>query len=65
MPMLSDKRSKQCRATAYRLLRHALIDSEAVKRLDQNLDWYIVKLVLFHGTHCCSPLNCLRLSQGR
>lgn len=45
MPMLSDKRSKQCRATAYQLLRHALIDSEAVKRLGQNLDWFLVKSV--------------------
>jgi Rapamycin-insensitive companion of mTOR, N-term len=48
MPMLSDKRSKQCRATAYRLLRHALVDSESVKRLEQHLDWFIVKLALFH-----------------
>jgi rapamycin-insensitive companion of mTOR len=51
MPMLSDKRTKHCRATAYRLLRHALVDSESVKRMEQNLDWFIVKLVPhFHTT---------------
>jgi hypothetical protein len=61
--MLSDKRSKQCRATAYQLLRHALIDSESVKRLDQNLDWFIVKSALFHDTY--RLLKCSRLHKGR
>ncbi|KAI0632054.1 hypothetical protein C8Q77DRAFT_1158732 [Trametes polyzona] len=44
LPSLADRASKQARATAYRLIRHALVDSHSVRRLgEQNLDWYIVK----------------------
>jgi hypothetical protein len=44
IPALADKCTKQCRAAAYRLIRHALVDSDSVKRLgEQALDWYIVK----------------------
>ncbi|KAF8631052.1 hypothetical protein AX15_002660 [Amanita polypyramis BW_CC] len=42
-PCLADSRSKHCRASAYRLIRHALVDAESVKCIDQSLDWYIVK----------------------
>lgn len=47
VPLLGDKHSKQCRAAAYRLIRHALVDSESVKRLSSTLDWYIVKLAVY------------------
>lgn len=44
IPALADKRSKHCRAAAYRVIRHALVDHDSVKRLgEQALDWYIVK----------------------
>ena len=44
IPALADLSSKQCRATAYRLIRHILVDSDSVKRLmEQPLEWYIVK----------------------
>ena len=44
LPALADKATKQSRATAYRLIRHALVDSHSVRRIgEQNLDWYIVK----------------------
>ncbi|KAI0917225.1 hypothetical protein AcW1_007525 [Taiwanofungus camphoratus] len=44
VPSLSDRSSKQCRATAYRLIRHSLVDVLSVKRLQElNLDWFIVK----------------------
>ncbi|KAK0188086.1 Rapamycin-insensitive companion of mTOR, N-term-domain-containing protein [Armillaria mellea] len=44
IPALADRRSKHCRAAAYRVIRHALVDHDSVKRLgEQALDWYIVK----------------------
>ncbi len=47
LPSLGDKATKQARATAYRLIRHTLVDSHSVRRLgEQSLDWYIVKCVL-------------------
>jgi large subunit ribosomal protein L17e len=43
VPCLVDKCSKGCRAAAYRLIRHALVEAESVQRLGTTLDWYIVK----------------------
>ncbi|EKM79491.1 hypothetical protein AGABI1DRAFT_120880 [Agaricus bisporus var. burnettii JB137-S8] len=43
VPCLADKCSKACRAAAYRLIRHALVEAESVQRLGTTLDWYIVK----------------------
>ncbi|KAL1745112.1 Rapamycin-insensitive companion of mTOR, N-term-domain-containing protein [Schizophyllum fasciatum] len=44
VPSLADRSSKQCRASAYRVIRHALVDVDSVKCLsEQYLDWYIVK----------------------
>ncbi|KAF5369485.1 hypothetical protein D9758_002757 [Tetrapyrgos nigripes] len=44
IPALADKRSKQCRAVAYRVIRHALVDANSVKvMLEQQIDWYIVR----------------------
>lgn len=48
LPFFADRRSKQCRAAAYRLIRHALVDSDTVSRLRGSLDWYIVKCALFY-----------------
>ena len=44
LPALSTRSTQFCRATAYRLLRHLLVDAESVTKLrEQPLDWYIVK----------------------
>ena len=44
LPALADKATKQSRATAYRLIRHSLVNAHSVRRVgEQNLDWYIVK----------------------
>ncbi|KAF9267369.1 hypothetical protein L218DRAFT_977972 [Marasmius fiardii PR-910] len=44
IPALADKRSAQCRAIAYRVIRHVLVDAESVKNLRrQEIDWYIVR----------------------
>lgn len=43
-PSLADHASTRARATAYRLLRHSLVDRDSVERLlEHSLDWYIVK----------------------
>lgn len=44
LPSLSDRSSKRSRATAYRLIRHSLVDFHSVERLkEQKLDWFLVK----------------------
>ncbi|KXN88287.1 Protein ste16 [Leucoagaricus sp. SymC.cos] len=43
LPCLADKCSRSCRAAAYRLIRHALVDAESVQKLGRALDWYILK----------------------
>ncbi|KIY71243.1 hypothetical protein CYLTODRAFT_140340 [Cylindrobasidium torrendii FP15055 ss-10] len=44
IPALSDRRCKQCRAVAYRLIRWALIDHDCVRKLGTlQLEWYMVK----------------------
>ncbi|ESK90459.1 cytosolic regulator pianissimo [Moniliophthora roreri MCA 2997] len=44
VPALADKRSIQCRAIAYRVIRHSLVDAESVRNLrKQNIDWYIIR----------------------
>ncbi|KAJ7644182.1 Rapamycin-insensitive companion of mTOR, N-term-domain-containing protein [Roridomyces roridus] len=44
IPALADKASQKCRATAYRLIRHMLIDADSIKRIgEQTLDWYIIR----------------------
>ncbi|VDC00682.1 unnamed protein product [Peniophora sp. CBMAI 1063] len=44
LPALSTRSTQFCRATAYRLLRHLLVDADSVTKLhEQPLDWYIVK----------------------
>lgn len=44
IPCLSDRFSKYCRAAAYRLIRHSLVDSASVEELHrQPLEWFIVK----------------------
>lgn len=43
-PALSDCATKHSRATAYRLIRHMLVNPQSVEKLQQqSLDWYIVK----------------------
>ncbi|KAL0580619.1 hypothetical protein V5O48_001349 [Marasmius crinis-equi] len=44
IPALADKRSVRCRAIAYRVIRHVLVNPESVKNLrKQEIDWYIIK----------------------
>ncbi|KAF8503219.1 Rapamycin-insensitive companion of mTOR, N-term-domain-containing protein [Hysterangium stoloniferum] len=43
-PALSDTASKESRTSAYRLLRYALVEAEAVERFHElQLDWYLVR----------------------
>lgn len=44
IPALSDRCSMRCRAAAYRLARHALVDLDSAEELHkQPLEWFIVK----------------------
>ncbi|KAJ7459908.1 Rapamycin-insensitive companion of mTOR, N-term-domain-containing protein [Mycena latifolia] len=44
IPALADKSSQKCRAAAYRLIRHILVEPDSLKRIgEQTLDWYIIK----------------------
>ncbi|KAI0366921.1 hypothetical protein BV20DRAFT_1001539 [Pilatotrama ljubarskyi] len=62
LPSLADKASKQARATAYRLIRHALVDSHSVRRLgEQNLDWYIVKTLCRDNKHAVEKEQVIKL----
>ncbi|KAJ3802454.1 Rapamycin-insensitive companion of mTOR, N-term-domain-containing protein [Lentinula aff. detonsa] len=41
---LADKRTKQCRAVAYRVIRYSLVDAESVKKLkEQEVEWYMIR----------------------
>lgn len=52
IPALSDRSSQFCRATAYRLLRHTIVDQDSVQCLkEQPLDWYIVKSLTLDNKH--------------
>ncbi|KAF9475644.1 hypothetical protein BDN70DRAFT_883456 [Pholiota conissans] len=46
LPCFGDKCSSQCRAAAYRVIRHALVDLDRVDRLGESLDWYILKSLI-------------------
>ncbi|KAF8349461.1 Rapamycin-insensitive companion of mTOR, N-term-domain-containing protein [Amanita rubescens] len=60
-PCLADPRSKQCRSSAYRLIRHALVDADSVKCIDQSLDWYIVKSLCRDNKHAIEKEQAIKL----
>ncbi|KAG1808998.1 Rapamycin-insensitive companion of mTOR, N-term-domain-containing protein [Suillus variegatus] len=52
IPALSDRCSMRCRAAAYRLVRHALVDSDSAEELHkQPLEWFIVKSLARDNKH--------------
>ncbi|EGN98236.1 hypothetical protein SERLA73DRAFT_169260 [Serpula lacrymans var. lacrymans S7.3] len=62
IPSLSDRCSMHCRAAAYRLLRHALVDSASVERLQQQpLEWYIVKSLARDNKHAIEKEQVIKL----
>ncbi|KII86754.1 hypothetical protein PLICRDRAFT_43412 [Plicaturopsis crispa FD-325 SS-3] len=62
IPALADRCSKQCRTTAYRLIRHGLVDSESVDQLRQQpLDWYIVKSLARDNKHAMEKEQVIKL----
>ncbi|PCH40022.1 hypothetical protein WOLCODRAFT_136614 [Wolfiporia cocos MD-104 SS10] len=62
LPSLSDRSSKHCRATAYRLIRHLLVDSHSVELLQQQkLDWYIVKSLSRDNKHAVEKKQVIKL----
>ncbi|PIL22333.1 hypothetical protein GSI_15021 [Ganoderma sinense ZZ0214-1] len=62
LPSLADKATKQSRATAYRLLRHSLVDAHSVRRLgEQNMDWFIVKSLSRDNKHTVEKEQAVKL----
>ncbi|KAH7885334.1 Rapamycin-insensitive companion of mTOR, N-term-domain-containing protein [Phlebopus sp. FC_14] len=62
IPSLSDKCSKHCRAAAYRLIRHSLIDSTSIEELHQQpLDWFIVKSLARDSKHAVEREQVIKL----
>ncbi|KAI0789744.1 Rapamycin-insensitive companion of mTOR, N-term-domain-containing protein [Abortiporus biennis] len=61
-PALSDRSTKQCRAAAYRLIRHLLVDSHSVEVLqEQELDWYIVRSLARDNKHSVEKEQVIKL----
>ncbi|KAJ6537472.1 Rapamycin-insensitive companion of mTOR, N-term-domain-containing protein [Mycena sp. CBHHK59/15] len=62
IPALADKASQKCRAAAYRLIRHALVDADSVKRIgEQTLDWYIIKSLTRDNKHAMEKEQVIKL----
>lgn len=61
VPCLSDRSSKQCRASAYRLIRQVLVDPETVEQLDRTLDWYLIKSLQRDNKHAMEKEQAVKL----
>ncbi|KAH7915441.1 Rapamycin-insensitive companion of mTOR, middle domain-containing protein [Hygrophoropsis aurantiaca] len=62
IPSLSDHCSQRCRAAAYRLIRHALVDASSVERLrEQPLEWYMVKSLVRDNKHVIEKEQVIKL----
>ncbi|KAJ6585048.1 Rapamycin-insensitive companion of mTOR, N-term-domain-containing protein [Mycena capillaripes] len=62
IPALADKASQKCRAAAYRLIRHTLIDADSMKRIgEQTLDWYIIKSLTRDNKHTMEKEQVIKL----
>ncbi|KAG9315833.1 Rapamycin-insensitive companion of mTOR, N-term-domain-containing protein [Chiua virens] len=59
---LSDRASKHCRAAAYRLIRHSLVDFASVEELHrQSLEWFIVKSLARDNKHAVEREQVIKL----
>ncbi|KAJ7935708.1 Rapamycin-insensitive companion of mTOR, N-term-domain-containing protein, partial [Mycena leptocephala] len=62
IPALADKASQKCRAAAYRLIRHILIDANSIKHIgEQTLDWYIIKSLTRDNKHTMEKEQVIKL----
>jgi large subunit ribosomal protein L17e len=62
IPALSLKSSKQSRAAAYRLIRHAIVDAESVRKLtDLGIDWYIIRSLNRDMKHAAEKEQVIKL----
>ncbi|KAF9046606.1 Rapamycin-insensitive companion of mTOR, N-term-domain-containing protein [Panaeolus papilionaceus] len=61
LPCLTDKCSKQCRASAYRVIRHSLVDKDSVMKLGESVDWYIIKTLLRDHKHAIEKEQAIKL----
>ncbi|KAG1822809.1 Rapamycin-insensitive companion of mTOR, N-term-domain-containing protein [Suillus subaureus] len=62
IPALSDRCSMRCRAAAYRLIRHSLVDSDSAEELHkQPLEWFIVKSLARDNKHAIEREQVIKL----
>lgn len=62
LPSFSDRSSQRSRATAYRLIRHSLVDFHSVERLkEQKLDWFLVKSLSRDGKYAMEKEQVIKL----
>ncbi|KAG1750937.1 Rapamycin-insensitive companion of mTOR, N-term-domain-containing protein [Suillus occidentalis] len=62
IPALSDRCSMRCRAAAYRLARHALVDLDSAEELHkQPLEWFIVKSLARDNKHAIEREQVIKL----
>ncbi|KAF8501078.1 Rapamycin-insensitive companion of mTOR, N-term-domain-containing protein, partial [Russula emetica] len=62
IPALSKRSTQFSRATAYRLIRHMLVDIESIKRLNQQpLDWFLVRSLALDIKHTVEKEQAIKL----
>ncbi|KAI0304497.1 Rapamycin-insensitive companion of mTOR, N-term-domain-containing protein [Multifurca ochricompacta] len=62
IPALSKRSTQFSRATAYRLVRYMLVDTESVKRLhEQPLDWFVVRSLALDNKHTVEKEQVIKL----
>lgn len=62
IPALSKRSTQFSRATAYRLIRHMLVDMESIKRLNQQpLDWFLVRSLALDIKHTVEKEQAIKL----
>ncbi|KAI0004603.1 Rapamycin-insensitive companion of mTOR, N-term-domain-containing protein [Russula compacta] len=62
IPALSKHSTQFSRATAYRLIRHMLVDMESIKRLhEQPLDWFFVRSLALDIKHTVEKEQVIKL----
>ncbi|KAF9533164.1 Rapamycin-insensitive companion of mTOR, N-term-domain-containing protein [Crepidotus variabilis] len=61
LPCFADRCTKQCRAAAYRAIRHSLVDADSVAVLGNSVDWYIVKSLIRDNKHAVEKEQVIKL----
>lgn len=58
---MSNKASKRSRAAAYRLIRHAVVDSKSIRPLVSPIEWHLVKSLSRDNKHAAEKEQVVKL----